>query len=202
MAGRKKRYFHDRIRLLAYSILGLSVLLFYVFIYQNPSNFFLFLYFVGGTVIFFKRKAIYRWFSHTSLGIRVLGLKRYPIRILSAIPRVIWGASAIFGIFLFGVIAGSATSANSTHTPTDTKRELEYRQVIDGYQDISRLFYLQQQDMDIVTDSSIWQDHPEELTDAIASYHQKKNEILFQFGRIYELRRSAGLSDDKYLKVD
>jgi hypothetical protein len=124
------------------------------------------------------------------------------MRLLSKIPSVIWGAFAIFGIFLFGAIAGSATSANSTQAPTDTKRELEYRQVIDGYQDISRLFYLQQQDMDIVTDASIWQEHPEELTDAIASYHQKKNEILFQFGRLYELRRSAGLSDDKYLKVD
>ncbi len=122
--------------------------------------------------------------------------------LVAQIPTVIWGAFAVLGIFIIGILVGTATPAQSSQGPQESKKELEYRQVIDGYQNVSKLFYLQQQDMDIVTNTSSWQEHPEEVIDAISSYHQKKDEILFQWGRIYELRKKAGLSDDIYFKTE
>ena len=117
--------------------------------------------------------------------------------VMRKIPLVIWGGFAVFGIFVFGLFVAFAVEDvpkdDLTSKLSDNKSE-QYLDVINSYQEISRLYYYQQQDIDIIADYNNWQDNPEELYDALSSYKQKKDEILFQLGRIYELRKKAGLS--------
>lgn len=121
--------------------------------------------------------------------------------ILQKIPTVIWGGFAVLGIFLFGFLIGAEVNNNTLKEDFNISSQSEkYRDVIDGYQDLSKIIYLQQQDMDIITNSSMWQDHPEEVYDAISSYQDERDSILFQFGRIYELRNKASLPRDENLK--
>jgi hypothetical protein len=56
--------------------------------------------------------------------------------------------------------------------------------------------------MDIITNINSWESDPEELRDALDSYHQKRDEILFEFGRIYEVRDRANLPSDPYIKTE
>lgn len=104
-----------------------------------------------------------------------------------------------------GFILGALSQGEINKDKIDTNKSEKSAQmtdVLNNYQGLSRLFYLQQQDMDIITNISGWENNPQEIYDAIYSYKQKKNEILFQWGRLYELRKKAGLSTDTYLKLD
>lgn len=125
-------------------------------------------------------------------------------KILSKIPIIIWGGFAVFGIFIFGVFVGLAASETpDPYLTSDTEKRMEeYRQVINAYQDLSKLFYMQGQDMDIITDFSRWEENPGELRDALDSFHQKRDEILFEFGRVYEVRNRANLPQDPYIKTE
>lgn len=134
---------------------------------------------------------------------RVNFFKRLVIRVINYVPKVIWGGFAVFGIFLFGFLVGASIDKTTLQDGSDTPlQKSELRNVIDGYQDLSRLFYLQQQDMDIIVDTSAWQNNPEELSDALRSYQEKRDQIIFQYGRIYESRSRAGLPRDENLKTE
>lgn len=193
MAGKSKGYSFDWIRLLLFAIIGLIALLFYAIIVQSSSNLVIFLYFTVGILIYFKRRTVRGWIYNKLL----LRTKR----ILAYIPTVIWGGFAVFGIFIFGVFVGLAFQDPNEHKLEDN-RISKYQDVIDSYQTLSKLFYLQGQDMDIITNSNSWENNPEEFSDAVSSYYQKRDEILFQFGKIYERRSRASLPDDPYIKTE
>lgn len=126
-------------------------------------------------------------------------------RVVTKIPKIVWIGCALFGIFSIGFIIGSVSQSGYTDEKTVQKQGEKNAQITDilnSYQGLSKLFYLQQQDMDIITDTSQWSANPQELADAISSYKQKKDEIIFQWGRLYELRRKAGLPSDQSLKVE
>ncbi len=126
-------------------------------------------------------------------------------RFLRKIPKVAWVGSALFGIFTAGFLLGAVSQSaylQEKASDSKSKKDGDLSEVLNNYQGLSKLFYLQQQDMDIITDTSQWSSNPQELTDAISSYRQKKNEILFQWGRLYELRRKAGLPSDQNLKME
>jgi len=129
----------------------------------------------------------------------------FVMRVIKRIPRVAWGTAAVFGVFCLGIVVGSISQSGYVSEQASQKQGEKCAQltdVLNNYQGLSKLFYLQQQDMDIITDTSQWSTNPQELTDAISSYKQKKNEILFQWGRLYELRRKAGLPSDPNLKAE
>ncbi len=135
------------------------------------------------------------------------GRKRFIIlrKVVRKIPRFVWGTFAVLGIFIVGFVLGVRIQSEyqSDNNTTDQNEKMgKYQDVLNTYQGISRLIFLQQQDMDIITDSSKWQEDPQELTDAIQSYKQEKDEMLFQWGRLYELRRKAGLPEDPNIKAE
>lgn len=203
MAGRKKRSRLPKIkRIYIFSVLFLIVIIFFSYL-ENLLG-------VGITRLVLLLLGVYLVFKlyERNNNIKFLeeekkaGIRRkIPRDIFKKIPTIIWGGFAVFGIFLFGVLVGGLPSQTDVNSNTKISSQSDkYKNVIDGYQDLSRLFYLQQQDMDIIIDSSIWQDHPEELSDAISSYKKERDEILFQFGRVYELRNKASLPRDENLK--
>lgn len=130
--------------------------------------------------------------------------KRFIKPVIAKVPAVVWGGFAVFGIFLFGFLVGLAAGEEGDvqEYAKEDKQAVEYRGVIHAYQDLSRLFYLQGQDMDIITNYPSWESDPQELADAISSYKQKKEEILFQLGILYEKRQRANLPEDPYTKTD
>lgn len=130
-------------------------------------------------------------------------LSGFIFQFVKRIPRVAWGTVAVFGVFCLGFVFGSISQSgyiNEQASQKQGEKNAQLTDVLNNYQGLSRLFYLQQQDMDIITDTSQWSINPQELADAISSYKQKKDEILFQWGRLYELRRKAGLPSDPNLK--
>jgi len=132
-------------------------------------------------------------------------LSGFVFKLVKRIRRVAWGTVAVFGVFCLGFIFGSISQSgyiNEKASQKEGERNAQLTDVLSNYQGLSKLFYLQQQDMDIITDTSQWSTNPQELTNAISSYKQKKDEILFQWGRLYELRRKAGLPSDQNLKME
>lgn len=113
------------------------------------------------------------------------------------IPMIIWGGFAVFGIFVFGLLAGFAISdlpEEEASPSLSESKNTQYLEVIDSYQEVSKLYNYQQQDMDIIADYNSWRANIGEVYEAINSYKQKRDEILFQLGRVYELRKKAGLT--------
>lgn len=124
---------------------------------------------------------------------------------LSSVSRLVWGFFAVCGILIIGIFVGASTQGDynkSESSKVQSEQKAKLNDVLQNYQGLSKLFYLQSQDMDILTDPTIWQDDPQQFTDTLNSYHQEKDEILFQWGRLYELRKKAGLPDDPNLKVE
>lgn len=145
---------------------------------------------------------VFAYYNHAWLSTLI---KKIRVPKFRRLWLVVWSVFAIFGVFVFGFIFGSTAkdfNQNDNTITNQNTKDAQMTDVLNNYQGLSKLFYLQQQDMDIITDSSKWTDNPQELSDAIQSYKQKKDEILFQWGRLYELRKKAGLADDPNLHAD
>lgn len=115
-------------------------------------------------------------------------------------PAIVWGAFAVFGIFIFGALVGSATTSEPAHeNPPFLERQESYDELIVAYEELTDLFLYQNQDAEIMSDPEMIINFPEEADDAYRSYQQKRDEIIFQAGRISELRKNAGLNPKESL---
>lgn len=134
----------------------------------------------------------------SSRRVKILGILKKVIR---EIPTVIWGAFAVIGIFIFGFVSGYALN-EPAYESLRQEDNAKYMDVIDSYQKLAEYVYLQNQDMDIITNVTSWDSNPQEVYEAIQSYKQKRDEILFQYGKIFERRERASLPDDPYIKTE
>lgn len=198
MAGNEKEYLRDRIKLLYYAVLLFTLWLLLLAVFQNVVNFYIFVAFlIIGGFTYFKRKSIKKWVKKQLAS-------KYPRVLISTIPTVVWGGFAVLGIFFFGLFIGLAFVEDTSMTvPKEQTEQVEnYKDVISAYKNVSKLYFLQGQDMDIITDMSKWDQYPDEVFQAIASYKQKKDEIIFEYGRLYEIMRRAKVPTDPFLKTE
>src|SRR5207237_1433606 len=73
------------------------------------------------------------------------------------IPKIVWGTAAVFGIFTAGIIFGYSMSHDSPD-PTSSNasaQNLKYMNVIKGYEDLSKLYYYQGQNVSVIMDPNI-----------------------------------------------
>ena len=129
-------------------------------------------------------------------GTKSLFTKIKKINILPKIPRLAWGFAAAVGFVSMGMVFGfrlGIESGSSAKSDNNGEQSKSYINLIDAYENESDLYLKQNDDVRVLLDTNIIQNHPEELNDAIRSYYQKRDEIIFGAGRISELRRRAGL---------
>lgn len=113
--------------------------------------------------------------------------------IVKNIPRAAWAVAAFFGIFMFGLVLGFTWGQEDATLKPDPNKD-NMLEVISAYEKIGNLYYQQGEDVSIMTNTNLWTSSPEEVVDAIQSYKQKRDEIIFQQGVISESRKRAGLS--------
>ena len=113
------------------------------------------------------------------------------------VPRLLWGLAAVFGIFALGVIAGIALNDGTDSTAYQDLEESQgkYGDLIRGYEELSNLYSVQGKNLDILTDSNILTNFPEEYFEAYKSVGEYRDKIIFMQGRVSELRRVAGFFD-------
>lgn len=120
-------------------------------------------------------------------------------RIFRKIPTLVWGLLACTTIFVGGMLIGylRGMQADSLGTPVYTLKEenRHLKDVTTAYDELTRLYFQQGQDVSIVFNQDILEKHPGEITDALQSINQHRDVINLQLGRIIELRRTAGLVD-------
>lgn len=130
------------------------------------------------------------------VSFKSLYIKTKKIGILSKIPRLAWGTAAAIGFLFIGLVIGfdlGGKNENTVKSENSAEQSKSYINLIDAYENESDLYLKQNDDVRVLLDTNIIQNHPEELNDAIRSYYQKRDEIIFGAGRISELRRRAGL---------
>lgn len=118
---------------------------------------------------------------------------------LGQIPRAIWFLGAIFGIFIFGVFVGASfTEYEDLNEFGFEGKDAQYYDIIKSYEELNRKYYLMMEDMEIVTDVDGWEDDPESVYSAIEGYRDRRDEILFDQGILYEKREQADLELTEY----
>ena len=127
---------------------------------------------------------------------RSLYSKTKKMGVFSKIPRLAWGVAAAIGFLVIGLVIGfdlGGKNENKVRFGNGAEQSKDYINLIDAYENESDLYLKQNDDVRVLLDMNILQNHPEEINDAIRSYYQKRDEIIFGAGRISELRRRAGL---------
>lgn len=117
-------------------------------------------------------------------------------RFYRKIPKLIWGTAAAFGFFAIGVVftlAIEGEGKNTTAYKDLTEVSDDYLNLISGYEELSRLYNFQGQNVSTITDMSLYSTNPEEVYEALASSNEYRDKILVQQGRILEQRNQAGL---------
>ena len=116
-------------------------------------------------------------------------------RFYKKIPKLVLGASAAFGFFSLGVIVALIIEGNIQEVPykdLEEKNE-KYLNLISGYEELSKLYYVQGSNFATITDIDLYQTNPADVADAFSSSKEFKDRILIQQGRIMEQRKNAGL---------
>lgn len=127
-------------------------------------------------------KSVYKWFW----------------KILEKIPLLVWGTFASIGIFLVGTLFGYMFATNSLDglDYSDlSEQNTHYKELIYGYEDLSDLYYRQGENVGVVMDRDMWEQNPEEISDAFSSMDEYRTYILLQEGRIMQLRKNANLPE-------
>ena len=119
------------------------------------------------------------------------------INLYRKIPKLIWGAFAVFGIFSIGFIVGiyAISGANTEPYKSLYKQNTQLLNLIGGYEDMGRLYRLQGQNVGVIIDPDIIYNHPEEFTQALNSIKSYRDQILIEQGVITERRHQAGFID-------
>ena len=122
------------------------------------------------------------------------------LKAISKIPKIVWGAAAVFGVLAMGVMMGYAMGTNPEPSQGSPAAEIARQnqnllRVIDGYEKISHLYSLQGQNVGVVLSPDIIYNHPEEIRDAMNSIDQYRSEIIKQEGKIEQLRQDADLPE-------
>lgn len=117
--------------------------------------------------------------------------------LLKRVPSLVWGLLACTTIFVGGMLIGyvRGMQAENLGTPVYALREENTKLInlINGYTDLSNLYWNQGQDVSIVLNKDMLEKHPEEVTNALQSINQHRDMINVQLGRIFELRKAVGL---------
>lgn len=130
------------------------------------------------------------------ISLKAFFIKMKKIGVFSKIPRLAWGVAAAIGFLFIGLVIGfdlGGKNESSAKSDNNGEQSKSYINLIDAYESESDLYLKQNDDVRVLLDMNILQNHPEEINDAIRSYYQKRDEIIFGAGRISELRRRAGL---------
>lgn len=143
-----------------------------------------------------RKKVNYSSKLYKQLRIKFAGLNAFS-KFFRKIPVLIWGLLACSAILVFGFCIGYLTGVKS-ETPGSPYAILKegnkkLMNLIDGYSQLSGLYFNQGQDVSIVLNKDMAENHPEEIIDALQSINQKRDMINVQLGRLYELRKAAGL---------
>ncbi len=116
-------------------------------------------------------------------------------RFYKKIPKLILGASSALGFFVLGILFTLIIEGNIQKVPygdLEDKNE-KYLNLISGYEELSRLYYVQGSNFSKITDMNLYETNPAEVANAFTSAKEYKDRILIQQGRIMEQRKNAGL---------
>ena len=113
------------------------------------------------------------------------------------VPTIVWGSFAVIGILFVGLTMGFTAGSDYQYSPTSLEKVREqndkYLDLIEGYEIMSQLEAYQDENVRIVADRNMADDHPGEFYEALTSLTDYRDRILIQSGKIIELRRQAGL---------
>ena len=115
-------------------------------------------------------------------------------RFYRKVPALVWGSAAVFGIFALGVIAGIALNDGTESLAYKDLEEKQgkYEDLIRGYEELSGLYTVQGENINIITDTNMLTNYPNEYFEAYQSIGEVRDKIIFQEGRISEMRKEAG----------
>lgn len=124
-------------------------------------------------------------------------------KVYAKIPYFIWAGFAVLGILIVGMVMGAELERNSEPAYMSPAQKLsaqneKYLDLIDSYEDLSTLYRYQGENVRIMMDEDIMNENPREFYDAVSSMKDYRDRILIQMGRIYELRKSAGLINEPH----
>lgn len=170
----------------------LLIFIFLLLLYSNIKNY---------RIVRLNKKAAKRFtkvhpFSH---------IASFSRKILFKAPTLVWGMFAVLGILMVGIYLGyniaSIPDKNSAYAQiTDNNHKL--LNLVKGYEDIERLYYLEGQDLGVIVDPDMIQNYPNEVSDALKSIKVKRDYVNIQYGRILELRRQANLPETPESKTN
>lgn len=137
------------------------------------------------------------------MAIRLFNLyKKFALVILPRfyrkIPKIIWAGAAVSGIFFLGFASGFfANEGKGSLVYQDLEEEhRDYLNLINGYEELSNLYYYQGQNVASITNLSLYETNPGQVAEAYESSKEYKDKILVQQGRILEQRKNAGLLNE------
>lgn len=118
-------------------------------------------------------------------------------RFYKKIPKTLWILAGAFGFFCLGIVFTFFMESESYPVSYEDleKRNDELLKLIDGYEQLSDLYYYQGQNVSVLTNFDIYETNPAEVAEALSEADRYKDKILVQQGRIMELRKSAGFLD-------
>lgn len=121
------------------------------------------------------------------------------------IPYFIWAGFAVLGILIVGMAMGAEFESRSEPAYMSPTQKLQaqnekYLDLIDSYADLSTLYQYQGENVRVMMDENIINENPREFYEAVSSMKDYRDKILIQMGRIYELRKQAGLINDSSAK--
>lgn len=116
-------------------------------------------------------------------------------RFYRKIPKLILYSAAAFGFFCLGIIFVFIVDPYKDYVTVGFHQDQadKYFNLIEGYEELSNLYYYQGQNMNVITDLNMIENNPSEVADAFRSADSYRDKILVQQGRIIELRKSAGI---------
>ncbi len=110
---------------------------------------------------------------------------------------VVWGLFALFGAFALGGLVehqrNEYTLADDTPYQNLMDKIDRYDNLLEGYEDLSKLYSDQGENLSIIFNTTLWETHPEEIEQALASMKQYREKIINQRGKIDGLRKAVGI---------
>lgn len=142
--------------------------------------------------------------AHLQKGISLYkeALQFYRSVIVAAVRRIpffVFGFFALSGALLIGIFGGFAMGSGpqekTIHEEMMEVRDenLKLRDLVNGYEDLSKLYYEQGNNISVVLDTDTLINDPLKVRTALKSMNDYRDMINVQYGRIIELRKSAGL---------
>lgn len=121
----------------------------------------------------------------------------------SKLPKAGLVIFAFLGVLFIGISIGGLSSAPRQDTqPENGTQAAKLINLVKGYEEMDRMYYLQGQDVGVIMDVNIIENYPNEFYDAVKSINKRRDLINVQYGRILELRRAAGLTESPATKTD